>query len=239
MDGEPSPCSDGSGLESSDADGGRTTSEGRKQGDAADGSYGSDEETPNENTSPICEDDYSCETGPALSLFGALGTLTFITVAVAICSEFLTGSIEEVSKATNINQSFLGLIVLPIAGNAAEHLTAVFVAVKGKMDLAISVSLGSCIQIAIFVLPLTVVVGWAGGHDFDLVFQPFAILMLTMAVILAYFVSSDGSSNWILGLFLVLDYVLVAFVFLLQKEGDEKEPNAEWDMNTLVAGANG
>lgn len=177
-----------------------------------------DEENPPTNEEALLNEEVNEVAEPALSLFGALSTLTMITIAVAICSEFLTGSLEHVSEATHINQGFLGLIVLPIAGNAAEHLTAVFVAIKGKMDLAISVSLGSCIQIAIFVLPLTVVIGWAGGHDFDLDFHPFLILMLLCAVILAYFVSSDGSSNWILGLFLVLDYVLVAYVFLVQKE---------------------
>jgi Ca2+:H+ antiporter len=84
---------------------------------------------------------------PALSLLAALGCLTVITIIVAICSEFLTGALEEVSKSTGLGEMFLGLIVLPIAGNAAEHITAVFVAVKDKMDLAIGVALGSSIQV--------------------------------------------------------------------------------------------
>lgn len=84
---------------------------------------------------------------PALSLLTALGVLSSITVVVALCSENLTGAIEEVSHKTGLGEMFLGLIVLPIAGNAAEHITAVFVAVKNKMDLAIGVALGSSIQV--------------------------------------------------------------------------------------------
>jgi Ca2+:H+ antiporter len=156
---------------------------------------------------------------PALSLSGALASLAAITVIVAVCSEFLTGALEAVSHSSGVNQAFLGLIVLPIAGNAAEHITAVFVAVKDKMDLAIGVSLGSSIQIATFVLPVTVLAGWAMGKELTLDFDPFAVLMLTVSVILAYFVSSDGSSNWLLGLQLVLTYVLIGLVYLLEKEG--------------------
>jgi hypothetical protein len=84
-----------------------------------------------------------------------------------------------VSESSGINQAFLGLIVLPIAGNAAEHITAVFVAVKNKMDLAIAVALGSSIQIAVFLIPVVVLTGWAMGRDFTLDFDAFAVLMLT------------------------------------------------------------
>lgn len=155
---------------------------------------------------------------PALSLSGAVACLVSITLVVAVCSEYLTGAIEAVSESSGINQAFLGLIVLPIAGNAAEHITAVFVAVKNKMDLAIAVALGSSIQIAVFLIPVVVLAGWAMGRDFTLDFDAFAVLMLTVSVILAYFVSSDGSSNWLLGLQLVATYCLIGFVFLLEKE---------------------
>lgn len=83
------------------------------------------------------------------------------------------------SESSGINQAFLGLIVLPIAGNAAEHITAVFVAVKNKMDLSIAVALGSSIQIAVFLIPVVVLAGWAMGRDFTLDFDSFAVLMLT------------------------------------------------------------
>lgn len=155
---------------------------------------------------------------PVLSLTGAIVGLAAITVLVAISSEYLTGALEAVSEMTHINKSFLGLIVLPIAGNAAEHFTAVFFAVKDRMDAAIAISIGSSIQIAVFVLPVTVLVGWVIGCEMTLNFDPFAVIMMTVSVILSYFVTSDGYSNWLLGLQLILTYVLISCVFLFEKE---------------------
>ena len=139
-----------------------------------------------------------------------------ITAALVAC-RFLTGAIEAVSKSSGLNETFLGLIVLPIAGNACEHITAVFVAMKDKMDLAIGVALGSSIQIAIFVIPFMVIVAWIMGLPFYLDFEPFATMVLTLAVIHAFFVSSDGNSNWLLGVLLVATYTLVALLYLFLK----------------------
>jgi len=140
------------------------------------------------------------QSGPVLSLAGAITGLAGVAVLVAICSEYLTGALEAVSESTKINKAFLGLIVLPIAGNAAEHFTAVFFAIKNRMDAAIAISVGSSIQIAVFVLPVTVLVGWAIGKELTLAFDPFAVIILTLSVVLSYFVTSDGYSNWLLGL---------------------------------------
>ncbi|KAI8112154.1 hypothetical protein M9434_003478 [Picochlorum sp. BPE23] len=160
----------------------------------------------------------SYEIGPVLSVSGAIAGLTLVTITVAVCSEYLTGAIEAVSEKTHINKSFLGLILLPIAGNAAEHFTAVFLALKNKMDAAISIAVGSSIQIAVFVLPVTVLVGWVIGRPFTLDFDPFAVTILTLSVVLAYFVTSDGKSNWLLGLQLILTYTLISFVYLLKHD---------------------
>ena len=131
---------------------------------------------------------------------------------------FLTGAIEAVSAKSGLNQMFLGLIVLPIAGNACEHITAVFVAMKDKMDLAIGVALGSSIQIAIFVIPFMVIVAWILHLPFYLTyFEPFITTMLTLSVIHAFFVSSDGNSNWLLGVLLIATYVLIALLYLFLK----------------------
>ena len=131
---------------------------------------------------------------------------------------FLTGAIEAVSAKSGLNQMFLGLIVLPIAGNACEHITAVFVAMKDKMDLAIGVALGSSIQIAIFVVPFMVIVAWILHLPFYLTyFEPFITTMLTLSVIHAFFVSSDGNSNWLLGVLLIATYVLIALLYLFLK----------------------
>ena len=131
---------------------------------------------------------------------------------------FLTGAIEAVSAKSGLNQMFLGLIVLPIAGNACEHITAVFVAMKDKMDLAIGVALGSSIQIAIFVIPFMVTVAWILHLPFYLTyFEPFITTMLSLSVIHAFFVSSDGNSNWLLGVLLIATYVLIALLYLFLK----------------------
>ncbi|KAL4424647.1 hypothetical protein ABPG77_002265 [Micractinium sp. CCAP 211/92] len=161
---------------------------------------------------------------PALSLSGALFCLTAITLIVTACSEFLTGAIQAVSASSGINEAFLGLIVLPIAGNVAEHVTAVFVAAKNKMDLSIAVALGSSTQVAIFIVPLVVLVGWAMGAPFTLDFDPFCVLLLLVSVILAYFITSDGASNWLLGLQLITTYFLIGFVFFLEKEAPRPGP---------------
>lgn len=168
---------------------------------------------------PLLGEDYVDDINiePVLSLAGALGGLTLVTIAVAACSEYLTGSIEAVTTSTSINKSFLGIILLPIAGNAAEHFTAVFLAMRNKMDAAISIAVGSSIQIAVFVLPVTVLVGWAIGVPFTLSFDPFAVIIMTMSVILAYFVMADGRSNWFFGLQLLLTYAFVSSVFFLAK----------------------
>ncbi len=219
---------------------------------------------------------------------------------------YLTGAIEVVSETSGLSQEFLGLIVLPIAGNACEHITAVFVAMKNKCDLALGVALGSSIQvwcwvgvgvggwywvckmlcvllcvlllcvlllcvlyitahavlqhmqsyiqqhvpppkalpvqpppmhltmthtpshthpstplphpntqIAIFVLPVVVLVGWLPivNRPMTLSFSPFGVFVLTVSVIHAYFVSSDGRSNWLMGLQLVITYLLIALVY--------------------------
>jgi Ca2+/H+ antiporter len=95
----------------------------------------------------------------------ALITLGVATTLVAVCAEFMVDSIDALTATGNIGQTFVGLILLPIVGNAAEHATAVTVACKDKMDLAIGVAVGSSMQIALLVLPLIVVIGWIMGVD--------------------------------------------------------------------------
>lgn len=163
---------------------------------------------------------------PVLSLSGAFFLLASITVMVAVSSELLTGAVEDVSKKSGLNERFLGLIILPIAGNACEHITAIFVAVKNKMDLAIGVALGSSIQIACFVLPVIVLVGWAigpvpGHKAFTLDFDAFITLILTLSVIHAYFNSADGNSNWLAGVQLCTTYLLIALLYLFIKDASD------------------
>lgn len=104
--------------------------------------------------------------------------------------------------------------VLPIAGNACEHITAVLVASRNKMDLALGVAVGSSIQIAVFAVPAAVVAGWIMGQDFTLMFDPFAVVVLTVSVVHANFATATAQSHWLNGVALITAYVLIAVVFL-------------------------
>lgn len=116
------------------------------------------------------------EEEPQLHLIVAFVTLGISTALVAVCAEFMVNSINALVREHPISETFVGLILLPIVGNAAEHATAVTVACKDKMDLAIGVAVGSSMQIALLVLPLIIVIGWIMGNE-DMVRRPQTILM--------------------------------------------------------------
>jgi Ca2+:H+ antiporter len=101
--------------------------------------------------------------------------LVVSTCLVGLCAEFLVGSIEGITHKWNISETFVGMILIPIVGNAAEHVTAVFAAMRNQMDLAIGVSLGSSLQISVFVTPLLVVIGWIIGQPLGMDFPIFDI----------------------------------------------------------------
>jgi Ca2+:H+ antiporter len=128
------------------------------------------------------EDD---EEQPQLSIWVAVLTLTISTTFVALCAEFMVGSIDALTENGGISKTFVGLILLPIVGNAAEHATAVTVACKDKMDLAIGVAVGSSMQIALLVLPLIIVIGWIMGlENMTLYFDAFQVILLFVSVLL-------------------------------------------------------
>lgn len=124
---------------------------------------------------------------PQLSIAVAIITLGVSTALVAICSECVVSNINDLTDGANgISKTFVGLILLPIVGNAAEHATAVTVACKDKMDLAIGVAIGSSLQIALFVLPAIVTIGWMIGNKcMNLSFDGFQIVVLFVAVLLS------------------------------------------------------
>eukprot|EP01024_Parvocaulis_polyphysoides_P063574 TRINITY_DN734_c1_g1_i1.p1 TRINITY_DN734_c1_g1~~TRINITY_DN734_c1_g1_i1.p1 ORF type:complete len:513 (-),score=72.53 TRINITY_DN734_c1_g1_i1:254-1711(-) len=153
------------------------------------------------------------EEQPQLSLVAAVILLAAISVLVAIASEFLTDAINDLGSDSGVSQKFLSIIILPIAGNACEHLTAVIVAMKNKMDLSIGVAIGSSIQIAIFVIPVVVLVGWATDKEMTLQFDTLGVISLTIAVIHANFITLDGVSNWLMGLELISTFLIIAFAF--------------------------
>jgi Ca2+:H+ antiporter len=129
---------------------------------------------------------------------------------VAVESELLVGSLEAVLEEFPITELFLGVILLPVIGNAAEHATAVTVAMKNKMDLSLSVAMGSTLQIALFVAPVLVLVGAALHQPMDFQFGLIELVAVGVSVWLANSVSSDGQSNWLEGLLLLATYVILA-----------------------------
>ncbi|WP_072621310.1 calcium/proton exchanger [Spirulina major] len=142
-----------------------------------------------------------------------LGVLLLVTLLVAVESEFLVDSLEEATSSLGLSALFTGVILLPIIGNAAEHATAVTVAMKDKMDLSVSVSVGSSLQIAMFVAPVLVITGWFIGQPMDLDFNPFELVAVMVAVWVANSVSSDGKSNWLEGILLLATYMVLGFAF--------------------------
>lgn len=142
-----------------------------------------------------------------------VGVLLVVTILVAIESELLVGTLEEATKRLGLTQLFTGIVLLPIIGNAAEHATAVVVAVKNKMDLAVSVAVGSSLQIALFVAPVLVITGYFWGQPMDLDFNPFELVSVAVAVFIANSVSSDGRSNWLEGTLLLATYFVIAAAF--------------------------
>lgn len=145
-----------------------------------------------------------------LSRTGAIVLLLVVTGLVAVCAEFLVGSINYLVDNTSVSEAFVGLIILPIVGNAAEHVTAVTVASKNKMDLAIGVAVGSSIQIAIFVTPVIVLLGWILGKDMSLYFNLFETISLFVSAFIVNFLVLDGRSNYLEGALLIAAYVIIA-----------------------------
>ncbi|KAL1861032.1 hypothetical protein Plec18170_001547, partial [Paecilomyces lecythidis] len=147
---------------------------------------------------------------PEMSRTSAVVMLLLSTALVAVCAEFLVDAIPGMIESSNVSQAFIGLIILPIVGNAAEHVTAVSVATKNKMDLAIGVSVGSSIQIAIFVTPLVVILGWCMDRDMSLYFTLFETICLFVTAFVVNFLVLDGRSNYLEGSLLIAAYVIIA-----------------------------
>lgn len=142
-----------------------------------------------------------------------VGVLLAATLAVAVESEFLVGSLEAATEQIGLTPLFTGVILLPIIGNAAEHATAVTVAMKDKMDLSVSVAVGSSMQIALFVAPALVLAGWVIGQPMDLDFNPFELVAVAVSVLIANSISSDGQSNWLEGTLLLATYAVLGLAF--------------------------
>ncbi len=148
---------------------------------------------------------------PIMSRTASVVLLLCSTALVAVCAEFMVDAIPAmIAGNSGISQAFIGLIILPIVGNAAEHVTAVTVAAKNKMDLAIGVAVGSSIQIALFVTPVVVLLGWILKTDMSLYFNIFETISLFVSVFVVNFLVLDGRSNYLEGSLLIAAYVIIA-----------------------------
>jgi len=147
----------------------------------------------------------------------ALALLLAATAGVALMSELLVGSVEQAAEAVHMNEIFVGVILVAIIGNAAEHSTAILMAGKDRMDAAINIAVGSSIQIALFVAPLLVFLSYfLGPRPMDLVFTTFEVVSVAIAVGIMALISQDGETHWMEGVQLLAVYVIlgIAFYFL-------------------------
>lgn len=139
--------------------------------------------------------------------------LLVATLGVAWMSEILVGSIEPIVHSLGWTELFIGVVIVAIIGNAAEHTSAIVMAIKNKMDLAIQVSVGSATQIVMFVAPLLVIISLIFPQPMSLVFNTFELIAITLSVLIVNFVVEDGESNWLEGLQLMMAYCIIAVAF--------------------------
>ncbi len=155
------------------------------------------------------------EEHPEWSRSRAIVTLVLATLAIVAMSEILVGSIEEVGRTWGLTEAFLGVMIVPLIGNVAENLVAVQAALANKMDLSLSISLGSSLQIALFVAPVLVFVSLLAGHPLSLLFNVYELGALAVAVGIASFIAMDGESNWLEGVQLLAIYAIIGVAFFL------------------------
>jgi len=149
------------------------------------------------------------------SLRAALAALAIATAGVAWLSEVLVAQVEPVVLDLGISEFFLGVVLIPIVGNVAEHLVAVSVALKNDMSLSVEIAVGSSLQVALFVVPVLVFVSLLLGHPLTLVFNSFELIALIGGVLIAALVSADGEANWLEGAELLAVYLMLALAFFL------------------------
>jgi len=151
--------------------------------------------------------------GPHWSTGVALIVMAAAVVGLALMSEFLVGALDSVTELLGLSEFFVGIILVPIIGNVAEHLVAVQVAMKNQMDLSLSIALGSSLQIALFVAPLLVFLSLWMGHPLTLEFNHPEVIAMIATSVIAALVAIDGRSNWLEGAMLLAVYLVLALGF--------------------------
>ncbi|WEG13613.1 calcium/proton exchanger [Pullulanibacillus sp. KACC 23026] len=163
-----------------------------------------------DNISVILEEEHP-EWGKGRSML----ILAVTTVVVALISERLVGTIEPVGEQLGWSELFIGIIIVAIVGNAAEHASAVLMAVKNRIDIAVEISVGSTLQIAMFVAPVLVLISWGFQTFMPLVFPVTELIAMALAAILTISITADGDTNWFEGAMLLAAYVIMGFGFFL------------------------
>lgn len=155
----------------------------------------------------------SGEAPPHWSLKRSLIVLVAAAAVIGWLSEILVGSTEEAVASLGMSEVFVGLILIPIIGNAAEHSTAVLMAMKNRMDLAVQIAVGSSIQVALLIAPLLVFFGLAIGRPMDLAFSTMEVASVGLAVGIATVIALDAETNWLEGAFLLIVYAIIGVAF--------------------------
>jgi Ca2+:H+ antiporter len=161
----------------------------------------------------VAREEHSTDHDAPWSVGKALGVLLGSAALVGWLSEILVGSTEAAIKGIGLSEVFVGIIVVPIIGNAAEHSSAVLMAMRNRMDLAVSIAIGSSVQVALLIAPLLVFIGLALGQPMDLAFNIFEVAAVTLAVGVATSVVRDAESHWLEGAFLLLVYGMLGVAF--------------------------
>jgi Ca2+:H+ antiporter len=175
----------------------------------------SDEQSQDEDSNGATLDAAS----PRPGLWKPIGVLMVATAFIAWMSEILVATVATASEALGMTQVFVGVFVVAIVGNAAEHSTAVWMALRNKMDLAVGIAIGSALQIALFVAPVLVFASYLRPEPLDLLFTPLEVAAMFLAVIIAYMVAEDGESNWLEGAMLLLIYLILGMAFFFLPQG--------------------
>ncbi|CAM8916299.1 unnamed protein product [Rhodiola kirilowii] len=163
------------------------------------------------------EEEVTEEDKPAIGFWSATCWLVGMTAIIALLSEYVVGTIEAASDSWGVSMSFIGIIVLPIVGNAAEHAGAIIFALKNKLDISLGVALGSATQISMFVVPLCVLAGWIMGIHMDLDLNLLETSSLAFSIIVTALTIQDGQSHYMKGVVLLICYLAISASFFVHK----------------------
>jgi Ca2+:H+ antiporter len=164
------------------------------------------------------------ERGRQWSRGKALTVLLISTAVVALLSEFLVGTIEDVRDSVGLTEVFVGVIVVAIVGNAAEHSAAILMAMKNKMDLSVGIAIGSSLQIALFVAPVLIFLSYLFGRPMNLEFTMPEVVAVVASVYILFQISGDGETNWIEGIQLLSVYLILGILFFYLPEPQHVAP---------------